>query len=284
MVARTHAQKFVTLRGQFEATELSLRARRVFPNEREERQVIGRYQTLAGVANDLAVVNEYMKPAQFQPLIEGVLDRLGEQKASWMVNYIRERQKHGINQLGEWMAEGAIAQIDEVVRQLMARLSLKWHTSSTKMHGRYFHVYHSLDLDTMSDTAIGMQRWLSPECAQWYQEVAIIQVAQPEHQLEEVFRLTNHIDRRGWHESRGVMWIRKAVPAPTTPTGVADQGIARLAGELNPRQVPRSTSVGDVFVSVLSGAAWMVGNVGWLPVAHSQGSMSPCAWLQGDRT
>jgi len=266
MGSRTYAHKFVMLRGELEARWLSLRAQCRFPNEREERQVIGRYQTLEAVVDDLATVNESMKPAQLRPLIEGVLDRLGERKAGWMVYYVRERQRHGINQLGEWTAEGAIAQIDEIVVQLLARLSPKWHTASTKLHGRYFQVYHCLNLAAMLDSEIGKRHWLSPERDQWFQEVAIIQVEQPQHQLEEVFRLTNHSGDRGWDENHEVIWRGKTRPVPATTTGAVEQGGDRQTSAMNQWQIPRSTSVGDVIVALLSGATWITANVGFEPL------------------
>jgi hypothetical protein len=243
----TQAEKFVALREQFEATALTLKTQRGFLSEREERQAIGRYQTLESVAQHMAAINANMKSSQVQQVIEGILDQLGSAKATGIVNCIRERRKYGINELGEWMTEGAIAQINEIIVQFFALLPPKWHTAGTAKHGRFFHVYHGQDLDALRDTEIGKQHWFSPERAQWYQEVAIIEVKQPEQQLEEVYRLTNHIDRDGWHQNREVLWRRKI-----------------STDELN--QAPRSTSTGDILVSVLSGFAWITASLGFEPL------------------
>jgi hypothetical protein len=120
--------------------------------------------------------------------------------------------------------------------ELCARLSPTW-TLSPKSYGRYFHVYHSTDMAAMRDSAVGEQRWKGPEREWWCTEVAIINVPQRECQLEEVFRLTNHSEGN-WTHHREVVWVE-------------------VCGQV------RSTSVGDVVVSLLSGTAWIVKNMGF---------------------
>lgn len=242
----TQAEKFVALCEEFASLALALQKQRGFATEREERHVIGRYQTLESVAKRMAAINATMKPAQVQRIIEEILDQLGSAKARGIVNCIRERRKNGINELGEWTAEGAIVEIDKIVVQFFALLPSKWHTASTKKHGCFFHVYHSQDLDTLRGTEIGKRHWFSPERAQWYQEVAIIEVKQPEQQLEEVYRLTNHINGDGWYQNREVQWF--------APTHL------------------RSTSVGDVIVSMISGAAWITTSLGFEPLVSLKSS------------
>src|SRR2546421_8125619 len=158
----TRARKFIMLRGRYEAQALTLKKQTRFASEREERQTFGRIQTLERVATELSVIDESTKPAYVQAVIESLLALLAEHKATWIVNYIRERRRHGINELGEWSAEGAISQIDEISLELCARLSPNWNLSS-KRHGQYFHVYQSLELTTLMDAMVVGERWRSPE-------------------------------------------------------------------------------------------------------------------------
>ncbi len=236
MATPTRAEKFITLRERYEREAIALRTQHTFANERQERQIIGRYQTLERVALNLAAITAEMKAARVQAIIEHVLEQEASQKVTWLVNSIRRRRDYGINELGEWMAEGAIAQIDKIVPELCARLSPQWNLTSRR-HGHYFHVYHSTNLAAMRDSAMGEQHWNGPEREEWYREVAIIKVGQLEQQLEGVFCLTNH--REGtWTHHREVVWVEVCGPV-------------------------RSTSVGDVVVSLLSGAAWIVKNMGF---------------------
>lgn len=235
-MATSRADKFITLCQRYERDALTLRAQHAFASEREERQVIGRYQTLEGVALDLAPITSEMKAARVQVIIESVLERLAEHKVTWLLNSIRKRTSYGINELGEWTAEGAIAQIDDMVPELCTRLSPQWNLTSIR-HGRYFQVYHSTDLAAMHDLTLGEQRWKGSEREQWFREVAILKVSHLEHQLEEVFQLTNHIEGN-WTRHREVVWVQVTGPL-------------------------RSTSVGDIVVSLLSGTAWTVRNMGF---------------------
>lgn len=233
----TRARKFTMLRGTYEAQALSLKKQTRFASEREERQTYGRIQTLKRVATELSAIDESTKPARVQAVIEGVLALLAEHKATWIVNYIRERRRCGINELGEWTAEGAMSQIDEIALELCARLSPDWNLSSfIERQGQYFHVYHRLETNPM-DAEVGGKHWCSPEREQWYKDVAIIRVEQAGDQLGQVFRLTNH-SNQGGESNRKVFW--RAKDAPHRPTGA-----------------------GDIIVSVLFGTAWMVDDAGF---------------------
>lgn len=234
----TSAQKVIELRGRYEAQALSLKKQTRFASERKERQTFGRIQTLERVATELSAIDENTKPARVQAVIESVLALLAEHKATWIVNYIRERQRHGINELGEWTAEGAISQIDEISLELCSRLSPNWNLSS-KRYGQYFHVYHSLELTTLMDAMVVGERWRSPERNQWYREAAIIKAEQAGDKLRQVFR------DREWETNLEVLWIAKDAPY-------------------------RPTSPGDIIVSVLSGTAWMVSDT-WFQVIDQNG-------------
>jgi hypothetical protein len=233
----TRAQKFIELRERYRGEALTLRKQTRFSSDREERQTFGRIETLERVADELSTIAEGMKPTRVQAVVEGILALLAEHKATWIVNYIRERRRFGINELGQWTGEGAIGQIDEISVQLCSRLSPAWNLSSPQRQGKYYHVYHSLDLATTLDVEQVKERWRSQEQAQWYREVAIIQVEQASGQVEQVYRLTNH-GHHGWEANPEVFWVQKDA-------------------------THRSTSVGDVIVSVLSETAWVVCNAGF---------------------
>jgi len=245
MATPTRADKFITLRQRYERDALTLRAQQVFASEREERQVSGRYQVLERVALDLVSIIHKMKAARVQMIIEGVLEYLAEQKATWLVNSIRRRSTDTSDELGAWLAKGAIAQIDAIVPELCARLSLQWNLTS-RMHECYFHVYHSTDLAALLDPAIGKQRWQGPGREQYYREVAIIKVPRSEHQLEEVYCLSSDFDWNRTHH-RDLAWVQESKPV-------------------------RSTSVGDIIVSLLSGTAWIKRNIGFQVI--EQGAVS----------
>lgn len=238
MAARTRAQRYIELREHWESLARELRAQRLFSDERTERQTLGRIQTLENVAAALRAITDEMKPAQVQAEVECLLDVLDERNVIALVRSIRERHKYHINQLGEWMGEGALAQIGEIVPQLLSRLPPRWHASSSKMHGRSFQVYHSQDPETMFNYEKGIHHWQNPERVQWYEEVALLQLNAPERQLDEVYRLTQHRSSQHWQENREVVWGRN-------------------------KDMPRSTCIGDVLVSLLSGAAWIITPVGF---------------------
>jgi hypothetical protein len=87
----------------------------------------------------------------------------------------------------------------------------------------YYGVYHANDLHAM----------IAPQAEHWYTDQSrhYTHVADVEAPLGQVFALTNHIDR-SWTENPEIVW-HTAAPV-------------------------RSTSVGDVIVSLQSGQAWLV--------------------------
>lgn len=93
---------------------------------------------------------------------------------------------------------------------------------SMEQHERYA-VYHANDLHAM----------MAPQPENWHTDRSrhYTHVADVEAPLGRVFALTNHIDR-SWTENPEVIW-HTAAPV-------------------------RSTSVGDVIVSLQSGQAWLV--------------------------
>lgn len=101
---------------------------------------------------------------------------------------------------------------------------------SAKSQTTYWLGYHNTDPATMFLPQPRL--WDSPECETRYRLVALVQAAS----LEEVYRLTNHLDR-DWRENAAV----KAVAVPP----------------------PRSTSVGDVIVHTEDGQAWLVQPTGF---------------------
>ena len=96
-------------------------------------------------------------------------------------------------------------------------------------------VYHANDLQAM----------VAPQAAHWYVDRSrhYTHVADVEAPLGQVFALTNHIDH-SWTENPEVVW-HTAAPV-------------------------RSTSVGDVIVSLPSGQAWLVMPFGLQELAADQ--------------
>lgn len=248
-----HVQKFIDLCEQYKSMHLLLYAQHSLPGEQAAYQRIGRIEMLAWAAEHLRSLNITMKPVTWLPRIEALLDALEENKVAWLVNSIRERRANGLNQLAEYRAEGAIAQIDGIVEQVLALLPRKWHETSSRRNGRFFHVYQSLMPDVLINKETGVQRWFGPECEQCYQEVALLQVKEPENQLASVYKLTS---RPGWHQSQEVMWVRKNPP----------ERFGKPAAPF----IPRLTEAGDVLVSALTGAAWMVADVGFVPLVQPE--------------
>jgi len=236
----TRAQKLIQLRDQYQQSYLALKRSHRYPSEREERRALGRAEVLDRFIESSVTLSADWSAARVQILIEHLLARFAEQKKGWLLNSIRERRQHGINELGEWTAEGAILQIDEIAPRLFPLLSAQWNASSVQKHGQYFQVFQSADLfTTLRDTEEGRLRWIGPERSQWYQEVALVkvEVSPPTiiAALEEAYRLTNHTDRSG-RVNEGMVWhVQRA----------------------------RSTSVGDIVVSLLSGQSWIVEGVGF---------------------
>ena len=251
MVAQV--QKFIDLCEQCKSKYLLLYAQRISKEDKEAYQRFGRIEVLSWVVQNLQSLDITMKPATWTPRIEALLDSLGEDKVDWLVTNVRERRAHDLNQLAEYKAEGAIAQIDEIVEQVFERLPRKWYETSSMRKGRFFHMYQSLTPGVLIDKETGIQRWFAPEREQCYQEVALIQVKESENQLASVYKLTS---RPAWHQSQEVMWVRKNPP----------EGFGKPAASF----VPRLTEAGDVLVSVLTGAAWMMADVGFMPLVQPE--------------
>jgi hypothetical protein len=221
MPLQSQALQCISLRERYDSDYRDLRAQRLFTSEQVERQTIGRYQTLNLLVGDLSFIMADMKPSQVQDIIEKTLHALAEAKATWIVNSIKKRRLYGINQLGEWTAEGAIAQIDDVVPDLVKVSSrLK---PSPQVHSCFFQVFRFTP-DDMVDVQRSAECWRSdPE--RWFREVAIVHFAE-----REVMSMHNY------------QWLS------LQPTVLWSQEGASLS----------RTSEGDVIVSLLSMTAWVV--------------------------
>ena len=122
---------------------------------------------------------------------------------------------------------------------------------SMEQQQEWYAVYHANDLHAM----------IAPHPERWYTDRSrhYTHVADVLAPLGQVFRLTNHIDR-SWTDNPEVVWH------PDAPV--------------------RSTSVGDVIVSLQSGQAWLVMPFGLQELAADhdpaageggrQGTAEPC--------
>lgn len=169
----------------------------------------------------------------------------------WMCGQRRRRSFDNLQKV--WHMEGAIAQIDLVIPQLAGLFSPERKAPSLRQ-GLAFQVFHRRDLMQCAVTAIVREQWYSAARDQWYQEVALVRVKRPWRQLSEVFRATNHIDQP-WPRNREVVWSLDMH---------AYQQCSCMGAEQTGPHYPRSTSVGDVIVSLLTGTAWVVAPVGFL--------------------
>jgi hypothetical protein len=227
---RSRAQRFISLREQFETDYLALRVQVDKLTDRAWRLAIGRCKTLEALVADLGSITAGMKPMQVQEVVVGILHELAEDKATWMVNSIKKRRLYGINELGEWSAEGAIAQIDEVVPVLMKGLFSKARPTP-QIHGRFFQVFQvfrQLVSDDVVDPQRNAARWRVAR-AHWYQDVAILEFPGPEVLLEQISQGMDPLSR----ERPKVLW------------------------SLDETAAFRAT-VGDVILSLLSGRVWIV--------------------------
>lgn len=236
----TRAQRLIQLRDQYQKTSLALKRSHCSSSEREVRQALGRAEVLDHFIESSVTLSADWPAARVQMLIEHLLAGFAEQKKGWLLNSSRERRQHSSNELSEWTVEGAILQIEEIVPRLFSLLSAQWNASSLQKHGRYFQVFQSADFfTTLRDTEEGRLRWIGSERSRWYQEVALvkIEVSSPTiiAALEEAYRLTNHTDRSDRVNESLVWHVQRA----------------------------RSTSVGDIVVSLLSGQSWIVEGVGF---------------------
>ncbi|MEO9030062.1 MAG: hypothetical protein ABI413_14735 [Ktedonobacteraceae bacterium] len=241
MPMSTQAHKLLALRETYAQKAQALRTQRQFSRKQIECQMQGRYRTLDEVVAALSGLTAEMKPKQVQPIVQALLEKLAEHKAAGLVFYTRDRIRYGIDQLDEWITEGALQQIDAVLSKLCACLSPQWQAQPWK-HGCYFQVYHYL-AERAFDDAEAIARWHSKTRTQWYLEAAIIEVAPANtlaQRLEEVFLLTNHVEEN-WTQGQAVFWVQRDMPV-------------------------RSTSQKDVIASVLSGSAWIVDRIGFQPL------------------
>lgn len=227
---KTKAKRVIELREDFRSKARALHTLTRFPSEREEQWTLGRIQTLERIADELAAIEEGVSAVRVQARLESLINLLAEHKATWIANYIHDRRRFGINELGQWQAEGSISQIDAAVVRLCPLLPIVWRLSE-KQYGRYFRVYHCNGCAEEVAKEQEKGRWLGNEQERWYTEVAIVQVEEAAAQVERASYVTS---RPGWWESkRGVFWIR--------------QGFSH-----------RLTLTGDIIVSVLSQTAWLV--------------------------
>jgi hypothetical protein len=233
MATQSRARQAIALHGRFEEEAIALRAPRSFASERLEWQTIGRYQTLEHLAADLSSITDDMKPGQVREVVLNQLDRLAEAKVTWLVSHIRMRGRTGINQLGEWKAEGAIAQIDAVVPHLYRLLATRGNPTP-RTHGRYFQVFRRLAPDGVDDLQRIATRWAWAR-ERWYGEVAILG-------YDDAPVLPDQLSQG----SRG-------------PVG--RNGGARVVWSPDGAEVGQMCQ-GDVIVSLLSGASWLVGENG----------------------
>jgi hypothetical protein len=223
----SRAQRFISLREQYNADYLALTAQSRFPNDRVWRQTIGRYKTLENVVADLSTIVPGTKPMKVHDRIVGILHKLAEDKATWMVNSIKKRRDFGINQLGEWSAQGAIAQIDEIVPELMKGLFPRT-SPPPQIHGRFFQVFGQIAPDGVVDPQRSAERWREAR-EHWYRDVAILELPRPEVLLEQI--------------PLGVGLLLRERP--------------KVLWSLDETTAFRATR-GDVFISLLSCGAWVV--------------------------
>lgn len=232
MATQSHAMRVISLRERCEKMAVALRGEHRFTSDQAERHTIGRYQALEYLATELSSVATGMRPAQVHQVILRALHRLAEAKASWLVNSIRKRKLYGINQLGEWTAEGAIAQVDELVPQLYGLLLVRL-TPLPGMHSQYFHLWKPLTPDEVNDLQRSATRWAWAR-EHWYREVAILEYGDENVTPEQCYQGLGLIGRRGGPQ---VFWSLDG----------ADLG---------------QTDPGDVIVSLLSGEAWLLDETG----------------------
>lgn len=235
------AQKLLVLRETYAQEAQELRTEYPFSRNQIQCQKQGRAHILDEVVAALAHLTAEMKSRQVQPIAHALLAKLSEHKAAGRAFFLHNRMRYGIDQFAAWTAEGEIQQIDTVWLQMCACFSRQWQAQPWK-HGCLFQVHHYL-AEKAFDDAEAIARWQGKKRVQWFWEAAIIEVAPTdtiEQRLEEVFRLTNHIEEN-WTQGRAVFWVQHGIPV-------------------------RSTSRRDIVVSVLSGCAWMVDRVGFQPL------------------
>lgn len=250
----TQAQQVITLRSRY-AVEEGLQEVDTI-DEQLRHQRFGKLHILALVRRKLLSIRIDTDPDQGEKRVVSLLNWLIRQKMCWMSGQRRRRSSHDMWKA--WQVEGAINQIDTLLLELCQTFSSRWELSSAR-HGRGFQVFHCCDSITGSTSVdIARQYWCGPQRNLWYQEVAIVSLKRAEQQLEEIFQLTNHIDQP-WPHHREIVWSLDMHALATN--------IARQQGQAVPISTgpsyPRSTSVGDIVVSLLSGTAWIVAPLGF---------------------
>jgi len=262
----TQAQQVIALRDRYALEE---RPQDAPPSDdRLYHQRVGQLRILAQVHQRLMPIHADMKPEQVEKRVMSLLNWLVGQKICWMSGARRRRTSDYLWKA--WQVEGALEQIDRVLRALSKTFPSTWQDSSVR-HGYGFQVFHCRDLVAdATGVDLARQRWRGPQRELWYQEVAIIFLKRAEQQLEEVFRLTNHIDHP-WPRHREIAWSLDMLA--TRPARVL-QHPARSLPPTGP-SYPRSTSVGDVVVSLLSGTAWIVAPFGFQTVTEEVSEITP---------
>ena len=238
----THAQKLIDLRGFSLAKRHELRAASPFSLTQTQCQREGRARILDEVVATLSSVTRDMQPRQAQKTVQPLLQKLAERKAAGLAFFRRNPMRYGIDLLDAWRMEGELQQIEEVRFRLCTCFSPRWQAQPWK-HGCHFQVFHSPIKEAVDDGEV-IARWQSEKRANWFWEVAIIEVAPArtiEQRLEEVFRQTDHLEGN-WTRGQAVFWVQSGMPL-------------------------RSTLRRDVIVSVLSESAWMVDLIGFQPLA-----------------
>lgn len=257
----TQAQQVIALRDCYALEEHPQDASP--SDDRLHHQRIGRIRILTQVHRRLTPIHADMKPEQVEKRVMSLLNWLVGQKICWMSGARRRRTSDHLWKA--WQVEGAIEQIDGVIRALSQTFPSRWEYSPAR-HGYGFQVFHCRDLLAgATGVDLARQRWCGPQRDLWYQEVAIISLKHAEQQLEEIFQLTNHIDHP-WPRHREIAWSLDMHALATRLASVSQHPArAILPTGLS---YPRSTSVGDVVVSLLSGAAWIVAPFGFQTITE----------------
>jgi hypothetical protein len=234
----TTQQKLLILRNTYSQQAQTLRLPRPFSTEREERQNYGRHRCLDDVVHALRFLDGDLTPRQVRAQIQPVLTTLADWKAGYLIDHIRERQRHGWSVLVEWMAEGGIIQLDQIFPALLATLPPQWRTGP-RIYGHFFQLHHHRDHWEWSvDQAEAT--WQAPDQrAREFEEIGFLRldtIGEVPACLEVIYRLSNSLDAP-WTQNGEVSWVRAGVP-------------------------PRSTSIGDVVVPIF-GEAWMVDRAGF---------------------
>jgi hypothetical protein len=247
MATQSHAGKAIALRERYEKLSVALRGESQFQSDQAERRTIGRYQALEYLAANLSSIVAGMRPAQVHEVILRELHRLAEAKATWLVNSIRKRREYHINELGEWTAEGAIAQIDEMVPELCGLL-LPRLTPAPRIHSRYFQLWKPLAPDGVDDLQRIATRWAWAR-EHWHREVAILEFDDENVSIDRCYQVIALAGRRGG---------------------------PRLLWSLDGADLAQPGR-GDVIVSLLSGEAWLLDGTGLRQVSAILGAPTAAA-------